>query len=154
MQKTSFFFVLLFSLSGVMGQAGANDTLENISVVKDQRLDLLVKKSREVNEEIYYKTLKTLQGFRVQVINTNDRNKAISIKTRMLADFPGENTYLIYHSPYFKVQIGNFLTREEAGELMQSVKKIYPTGVFVVPSKVEIRPSRDGEIVLEALGGG
>ena len=138
-------------MAGVMAQNTAKDTLHNVSVNKDPRLNTLVQKNREVNEEVYLKTLRNMQGFRLQVINTNDRNSALSVKTRMLSDFPGEKTYFIYHSPYFKIQMGNFRTREDAEELMQQVKKIYPSGVFIVPAKIERLPYRDGEIELDAL---
>lgn len=144
-------WLLLFVVSDAKSQDRANMKFQHITVSQDSRLDLLVKKNREINEDTYFKTLKTLQGFRVQVITTNDRNKAITVKTQLLSDFPDETTYLLYHSPYFKVQLGNFLSREDAGDLLEKVKKIYPSGVFVVPSKVEIKPSKDGEVVLEAL---
>ena len=138
-------------MAGVMAQDTAKDTLRNVSINKDPRLGTLVQKNRELNEEVYLKTLRNMQGFRLQVINTNDRNSALSVKTRMLSDFPGEKTYFIYHSPYFKIQMGNFRTREDAEELMQQVKKIYPSGVFIVPAKIEVRPSKDGEVILSVV---
>ena len=125
-----------------------SDHLKNITVQKDARLEVLVKKSRDINEDVYYKTVKNLPGYRVQVINTNDRNKALEIKTRLLSDFPEEKTYLMYHAPYFKIQMGNFRTREDAEKLMKKIKSSYPSGVFIVPSRIEIRPSKDGEIIL------
>lgn len=146
-------FLALFIISGVWAQDTGGDTLHYIAVSKDSRIDSLVKKNREINEEAYFKTIRNMQGFRLQVINTSDRHKALSVKTRMLSDFPGEKTYFIYHSPYFKIQMGNFRTREDAEQLMQKVKAIYPSGVFVVPSKIEMKPSRDGELIPEALGG-
>ncbi len=151
MKNIQCLLTLLIVVSGVAAQDTTNMNFQHIVVSADARLDLLVKKSKEINEEVYFNTLRTLQGFRVQVITTNDRNKAITVKTRLLSDFPEESTYLLYHSPYFKVQLGNFLSREEAGDLLEDVKRIYPAGVFIVPSKVEIKPPKDGEIVLEAL---
>ncbi|MFT3700958.1 MAG: SPOR domain-containing protein [Agriterribacter sp.] len=141
--------IVLFSFSHYCkAQNTPDSSLKNISVQKDVRLDLLVKKSRDINEEIYYKTTRNLAGFRLQVINTNDRNKALEIKSKLLSDFPDEKTYLIYHSPYFKIQMGNFRTREDAEKLMKKVKAIYPSGVFIVPSRVEIKPTKDGDIIL------
>lgn len=129
-------------------QISGVDAKENITIIKDPRVNKLVQKNREINEEVYLKTIKNMSGYRLQVINTNDRNKAIAVKTRMLSDFPDENTYLIYHAPYFKIQMGNFRTREDAEELMKKVKRIYPSGVFIVPSRVELKPTRDGELLL------
>lgn len=134
-----------------MAQDAFKDTLRNVLVTEDPRIGLLVQKSREINENIYRKTIQNLQGFRVQVVNTNDRKNALDVKTRLLSLFPEESTYLTYHSPYFRVQIGNFRTREDAEELLNEVKRIYPTGVFIVPAKVELIPSLDGDVILEVL---
>lgn len=139
---------VLFLFVVIKASAQGDGANENVTIIKDPRINTLVQKNREINEEIYLKTIKNMSGYRLQVINTNDRNKAIAVKTRMLSDFPKENTYLIYHAPYFKIQMGNFRTREEAEELMKKVKRIYPSGVFIVPSPVEIKPTKDGELIL------
>lgn len=140
--------VFLAGSNLMLNAQSGSDTLSNIAIQQDPRVDILVKKNREINEEIYLKTLRNMQGYRIQVINTNDRNKAIDIKTKLLNEFPSEKTYLIYHSPYFKIQIGNFLKREDADKLLNRIKKLYPTGVFIVPSRVEFKPSKDGELIL------
>ena len=145
MKKTFLFFILSVSFASVKAQTGS---LQRILVDKDSRIDSLLQKNREMNEVVYLNTLKNMQGFRLQVITTNDRNKAIEVKTRLLTDFPGEKTYLIYHAPYFKIQMGNFREREDAEQLMDRVKQVYPTGIFVVPSPIELKPTKDGEIIL------
>lgn len=151
MKKLTFSCVLLFFLMGVRAQQSVSDTMLNIQLNTDPRLNTLVLKNKEINEEAYAKALRNLQGFRVQVITTNDRNSALSVKTRMLSDFPAEKTYFVYHAPYFKIQMGNFRTREDAEELSEQVKRIYPAGVFIVPSKIELRHSKDGEVLLDVL---
>jgi len=140
MKKIFLLLVLSVSLASVKAQVTDN-TLQHILVDKDSRIDSLLQKNRDMNEAVYLNTLKNMQGYRLQVITTNDRNKAIEVKTRLLTDFPGEKTYLIYHAPYFKIQMGNFRERED-------VKQVYPTGVFIVPSRIELKPSKDGEIIL------
>lgn len=147
MKKTVYLFITLFLLAQ-LAQAQHADSLKNITVVRDARVDALMKKNKEVNEEAYLKSIKNMAGYRLQVINTNDRNKALDAKTKMMSEFPSEKVYFIYQSPYFKVQMGNFRTREDATKLLNKVKNIYPTGVFIVPSRVEIKPSKDGELIL------
>jgi hypothetical protein len=44
--------------------------------------------------------------------------------------------------------MGNFRSREDAEDLLQKVKKIYPSGVFIVPAKIQMKPSKDGELIL------
>jgi hypothetical protein len=114
-----------------------------ITIHKDPRLDLLIKKQIELNKEVYILNARSGQGFRVLVTNTKDRSTAMEIKSRMLQEFPEHKTYLIYHSPYFKVQVGNFKERAEADQLRKEISRIYPTGVVVVPAIVELKPEMD-----------
>lgn len=143
------FLFIIYSVSLLFAKAQqSNGKLEHILVSKDSRIDILLQKNKVMNEVVYLNTLKNMQGYRLQVITTNDRNKAIEVRTRLLTDFPGVKTYLVYHAPYFKIQMGNFREREDAEQLMNRVKQVYPTGVFIVPSRIELKPTKDGEIIL------
>jgi hypothetical protein len=130
-------FLLLAVLAG-MQQLHAQDT-DRVTIHKDPRLDLLIQKQVELNKEAYKENNRTGPGYRVLVINTNDRRKALEVKSRIMTDFPEHKTYLIYQSPYFKIQAGNFRDRKEAENLRKQILRIYPTGVIVVPSTVEYK---------------
>jgi hypothetical protein len=80
------------------------------------------------------------------VMNTNDRVKALEVKSRMMSDFPDEKSYLIYQSPYFKILIGNFRTRQEAEPFQKKILEIYPSGVIIVPATVEYKPEKEEEL--------
>ena len=114
-----------------------------VEIVKDHRLDLLIAKQEELNKKVYLDNNRTASGFRILVINTNDRKKAMDVKSKLMRDFPDHKTYLIYQSPYFRIHIGNFRKREEAESLRKQVNRIYPTGVIVIPSTIEVRPEDD-----------
>ena len=111
-----------------------------VEIVKDHRLDLLIAKQEELNKKVYLDNNRTASGYRILVMNTNDRQKAMDVKSTLMRDFPDHKTYLIYQSPHFKVQIGNFRKRDEAEQLRKQVNKIYPTGVIVIPSTIEVKP--------------
>jgi hypothetical protein len=114
-----------------------------VEIAKDHRLDLLIAKQTELNKKVYLDNNKTAPGYRILVINTNDRTKAMDVKSTLMRDFPDHKTYLIYQSPYFKIQIGNFRKREDAESLRKQVTRKYPTGVIVIPSTIEVRPEED-----------
>jgi hypothetical protein len=114
-----------------------------LEIVKDQRLDLLLKKQAELNKKVYLDNNRTAQGFRILVLDTGDRQKAMDLKSKLMRDFPEHKTYLIYQSPHFKIQIGNFRTRNDAESLRKQITKIFPTGVIVVPSMIEVKPEED-----------
>ncbi len=140
--KILFLFCIVLVSQQVLSQNQA-DSGSAITIHKDPRVDLLIKKQIELNKEVYIINARSGQGFRVMVVNTRDREKAMEIKSRMLQDFPEHKTYLIYQSPYFKVQIGNFKERSEANMLKKDISRIYPTGVVVVPAVVELKPELD-----------
>jgi hypothetical protein len=114
-----------------------------VEIVKDHRLDLLRAKQEELNKKVYMDNNRTGAGYRILVISTNDRKQAIDVKTRLMRDFPEQKTYLIYQSPHFKIHIGNFRLRQDADALRKQITKIYPTGVIIIPSTVEMRPEDD-----------
>jgi hypothetical protein len=114
--------------------------LAQVEIVKDHRLDLLIAKQEELNKKVYLENNRTASGYRILVVNTNDRQKAMDVKSVLMRDFPDHKTYLIYQSPHFKVQIGNFRKRDEAEQLRKQVNKLYPTGVIVIPSTIEVKP--------------
>ena len=131
-------FILLILL------ISANDLFaQGVTIHKDPRLDLLISKQVELNKVVYLENNRTGNGFRVLVINTNDRNKAMEVKSKMMSEFPDHKTYLVYQSPYFKIQVGNFRERKEAEALRKKIIQFYPTGVIVVPSMVEYKAEKE-----------
>jgi hypothetical protein len=141
MRKTIAAILFLLPL-GLFAQQKA-DTSRGYVMYKDARLDLLIKKQSELNKEVYLENRKTGPGYRVLVINTNDRNKAVAVKTKLMQEFPDQKTYLIYQSPYFKIQIGNFKNQKEASTLRGQVLKFYPDNVIVVPATIDMKPEKD-----------
>lgn len=130
--------VLLFvsiSLSS-LAQTDSN----TIVVHKDPRLDLLVKKQIEINEVTTRNSRRSASGYRIQVISTNNRTKALEAKTKIYQRFPELKSYLMYQSPFFKLKVGNFLDRQEAEDYLQDIILLFPTGVYVVRDMVEIKP--------------
>lgn len=119
---------------------------QTVSIIKDPRIDMLLNKQAELNKEVDKLNNKTGPGYRIMVINTNDRTKALEVKSRMMSDFPEEKSYLIYQSPYFKIMIGNFRTRQEAEPFQKKILEIYPTGVIIVPATVEYKPEKEEEL--------
>src|SRR5688500_18800700 len=100
-----------FALSS-LAQHSVNEG-RTVIVHKDPRVDLLVKKHAQINEEVS-KNRRSMRGYRLMVINTNKRDEAMNAKTKMYTYFPELKSYLYYQSPYFRVKAGNFRDRKEA----------------------------------------
>lgn len=136
-----FFFISFFSFSLA---ALAQDT-SSVVVHKDFRLDILLKKQGEINAAIKKANARTAKGYRLLVINTNKRDEAIAAKTKVYTSFPELKAYLIYQSPYFKLKVGNFRTREEAQQYQKSLGFYFPKGVFVIADIIEVTPETSNE---------
>jgi|688.fasta_scaffold339251_1 hypothetical protein len=118
---------------------------QSVSIIKDPRIDMLLKKQAELNKQVEKLNNKTGPGYRVMVINTNDRTKALEVKSKMMSEYPDHKSYLVYQSPYFKIQVGNFRTRGEAEDLRKRIVRLYPNGVMVVPATVEYKIEKEEE---------
>ncbi len=126
-------------LMGSLKVCAQTDT-NAIVVHKDPRIDLLVKKQIEINEVTTRNARRFAQGFRILVINTSDRNKAFSAKTKIYKEFPELKAYLMYQSPSYKLKVGNFRDRSDAEGYLLSIKQFFPTGVYIVPDVIEVNP--------------
>jgi hypothetical protein len=138
------FFLTTFSLItfSCFAQDAVNDS-SSVIVHKDPRLDLLIKKQSQLNEETNKK--KTARGFRLLVVNSNKREDAINAKTKLYQFFPELKTYLYYQAPYFKVKAGNFKDRKEAEDYQKKLSSFFPNGVFVMSDLIELKPEKEAE---------
>jgi hypothetical protein len=137
-------YLLFLSLILFAIRASAQDT-SSVVIHKDPRIDLLLKKQSDANAAIKKANARTARGFRLLVINTNKRDEAIAAKTKVYTNFPELKAYLVYQSPYFKLKVGNFRTREEAKDYQKSLGYYFPKGVFVVADTIEVTPEKDTE---------
>ena len=139
-------FLAFFCLGSIslFAQQGVSDST-SVIVHKDPRIDMLVKKQAEINEETTRNARKVGRGFRLLVINTNNREEAISAKTKLYQYFPELKSYLIYQSPYFKLKAGNFKEKKDAENYQQRLNKVFPKGVFIMADYIEVKPDKENE---------
>ena len=79
-----------------------------------------------------------IEGFRVQVFATQDRNKAEGIKEELSFKFD-ENIYIIFEAPNYKVRIGNFLDRDDAEKLRVELVKESLSSSWIVRTKIQAK---------------
>ncbi len=81
-----------------------------------------------------------VQAYSVRIFSDNSqdaRTKSSEIAEKFKEDYPNVGLDLVYDSPYFKITVGQYLTKEEAIMLWGALKDEYPTS-FVVPIKVNM----------------
>ena len=81
----------------------------------------------------------TSQGFRVQICALSDEERAKEIQRDAILKFINEEVYLIYDSPYYKVRVGNCLTRQEADKLQQFAVEKGFDDAWVVRTKITLK---------------
>ena len=131
------FVALLFFAQRDWAQADTS----GVVVTKDPRVDLLVRKQIAINEETTRESRRNVPGFRIQVMNTPDRNKVYDAKVKVYQEFPDWKPYLLYQAPNYKLRVGDFKTEEEAQAAMQQLSRLFPQGMYVIRDLIELKLS-------------
>lgn len=80
-------------------------------------------------------TIETL-GFRVQIYAFLSKAGADAARERATLQFP-ERVYVEHIAPYYKVRVGDCVTREEAESLKARAKQLGYTDAFIVETMVK-----------------
>ncbi len=147
MKKILTLVAFLWTLSSFAQNAAPVDS-NTVVVHKDPRIDLLISKQAQINEETSRDSRKTAKGYRLMIISTNNRDEAISAKAKVYTYFPELKAYLWHQSPYYKVKAGNFKDRKEAEAYQKKLNVYFSNGVFIMNDVVEVKPekSKDEEM--------
>ena len=133
--------------SVVLDTIAAVDTVE-VVLLTDVMANAVVHQDSLVRELMINKRLgiqrgvQEMNGYRVQVFSSNQQQSAKNRALLLQQDLSGqlkEPVYAISEPPFWKVRLGNFLTREEANNYRMTFIAQYPElqgSTYVVPDKV------------------
>jgi polysaccharide pyruvyl transferase WcaK-like protein len=144
--KKMFLLAAVFSALNCLSQDTTGVDTNTVLVHKDPRIDLLVTKQAQINEETSRDSRKTAKGYRLMIISTNNRDEAISAKAKVYTYFPELKAYLWHQSPYYKVKAGNFKDRKEAEAYQKRLNVYFSNGVFIMNDIVEVKPEKTEEM--------
>jgi hypothetical protein len=147
MKALIFFVLILCTCAGFAQSIMVKEPHGSVVISKDPRLDILSAKQAEINKKaVLIARSSNYPGYRLQVINTNNRDEANTVKAEMLRRFPDQKVYLLYQAPNFRVRIGNFITQREGATLQKMIAKLYPQrGIYFVADRIEIPLPEDDE---------
>ena len=145
------FFQLLFI--SAIAQENTNDTVvvsNTHSIHKDKRVDVFGKKMAEYNESLALK-IQLVNGYRLMLLNTTDRDLAMKVRTTLLQQFPEHKVYMTFQSPYIKLKIGNIVDKNEAEKLKKQITdlNIVTGNIYLLNEKVEQKPVDKNAIPVE-----
>lgn len=131
-------FLLAVTISLQAQDAVVDTARKSVVVHKDPRIDLLVAKQAQINEETSREARRTVKGFRLMIISTSSRDEAIAAKTKVYTYFPELKAYLWHQSPFYKLKAGNFKDRKEAEQYQKKLNEYFPKGVYIMNDMVEL----------------
>ena len=139
---------ILIGLSAAAQTAVIQDSsvTGKITVSKDPRLDLLAKKEAEFNK-LAALGPKAAPGYRLLVVNSNDRNYAMKIRAQLLKAYPEQKVYMTFQAPFIKLKFGNFVDTNDAEKYRKLITsaKIVTNNVYVVAEIVEVEADKNKE---------
>ena len=103
-----------------------------LTILQDERIEKLSSKQIDLNKKD-----PKVDGFRVQIHFKDNQNRISSEKMRakISNDFPEIKTYLEFKAPYYKIQLGDFMTKLEAFVLLKKISEKY-VGAYIVKTDV------------------
>ena len=133
-------FFCLHSFAQVEDTSLAN----KVAIHQDYRLTILARKEAEINLAILKAESRIGKGFRLMVLNTNDRDYAMKIRGALLQKYPDQKTYMWFANPYIKIKFGNFKTKEEAESYKKQISKMLNGAtIYYLPETIEVKPDKD-----------
>jgi hypothetical protein len=120
-------FLLLYQLNA------SSQTKEGIVRIESSaHIDEMVAQKKDYN-----KTVETFQGYKIQIYYGSEK-ECYEIKDEFSSLFPDISTSIIFSTPQWKLQVGNYRTRLEADHEMVTIKKEYPAAI-VLATEIEMK---------------
>lgn len=104
-----------------------------IVLQQDKQVDNLLSKHARIN-----KSDNKIQGWRIQIYNSSGkeaRDEANEYRNKFLSKYPNLRAYLVYQPPYFKIRVGDYLTKPDAFRLYKEILTEFPVS-YLVPDKI------------------
>ncbi|MEN8123564.1 MAG: SPOR domain-containing protein [Bacteroidota bacterium] len=129
MKITPFIYIslyLFFSYSGLAQQTSGKVTVKTTSDI-----DRVISKKKAFN-----KSIKTMDGYKIQLFFGVEK-KAYEAEDEFSSLFPDIPVKIIFSSPDWKVQAGNFMNRLDADRALIDIKNDFP-GAIVLETEIDI----------------
>ncbi|NOY78789.1 MAG: SPOR domain-containing protein [Calditrichaeota bacterium] len=82
-------------------------------------------------------TVKMVPGYRIQIAALSNQEEAMDIRKDAMLKFANQEVYLIFDPPYYKIRVGDFLTRYDAEKLQKEAIKMGYKDAWIVRTRVK-----------------
>ncbi len=128
----------------LIAQSADSTVANKIVVHEDYRMEVLARKEADVNTAILKAQARMAKGYRLMILNTNDRVYAMKVRGELLQKYPDQKTYMWFANPYIKIKFGNFKTQDEAEPYRKAISKMMNGAtIYMMPETIEVKPDKD-----------
>lgn len=78
----------------------------------------------------------TLQGYRIQLLSTNDFDVALSLRNQLNTEYPQLWVYTVYETPSYKIRVGDYINRTDAQAMLDTLQSNGFSSAWIVPDMV------------------
>ena len=126
------YFILLVFIVFVQNNLEAQTEDGTVRIESSAHIDQMLAQKKNYN-----KSLEKFQGFKIQIYYGSEK-ECYEVKEEFKSLYPDIATSIIFSTPQWKLQIGNYRTRLEADHAMVSIKKEYPSAI-VLATEIDIK---------------
>ncbi|MEN8185743.1 MAG: SPOR domain-containing protein [Bacteroidota bacterium] len=122
MKITPIYLILFFliSLSGI-----AQQTEGTLKIKTSREIDKVISQKKASNASI-----KSIEGYKIQLFYGSEKN-AHKVKEEFRSLFPEIPAKIIFSSPDWKVQAGNYISKLDADKVLKNIKKDFPSAIIL-----------------------
>jgi hypothetical protein len=131
------FLIILFCIISSYAIGQSPDSTNSVTINVDERIHEVITKPAAATSSKGTGFIGKIKGYRIQIYNGNDRNKANTAKQNFAKNHPGTRTYLTYSNPQFRVRVGDFTSRKEAQELYKKLSSSF-NPCMIVPDVINV----------------
>lgn len=101
-------------------------TAQNIHIKEEALISQMLERFSQMNRSVT-----TIDGWRVQILATPDRQQLESARQVFQYKYPNINVDWVHTNPWYKLYVGAFASKLEAMRLQYLLKRDYPNAYLV-----------------------
>ncbi|TAH26851.1 MAG: hypothetical protein EAZ07_02960 [Cytophagales bacterium] len=123
--------------NGDIDNNSKQDFIPTLDVTKqlNQKLDSIALKNKK---------FKYAQGYRILVYTGSSSEEVNKIKAKVIEIVGSEPVYSVYKQPTFRIKVGDYLNRVDAGRVIMLLKTDFPNAILI-PDQIIIIKDKSSE---------
>jgi len=95
-------------------------------IIKDAAINDIVEE--HIN---YNRTNNKIPGYRIFIYSEEKRQLVMDMRMKFMNSYPEIDSYVDYIKPYFKLRVGNYLSKATANKYLKRIKTEFPSAYIV-----------------------